>query len=163
MALAHRIAPCLWFDGQAEAAAELYVSVFPRSTIKHVARYGSVGREVHGHAPGTVMTVDFELDGSPFTALNGGPEFKFTEAISLQVFVETQAELDHYWNRLRSDPSAEQCGWLKDKFGVSWQIVPTILDELLRDSNQARADRAMAAMLSMKKLDIEALKRAHAG
>ena len=161
----HQIVPCLWFDGQAEDAATFYVYVFERSRIKRVSRYTEVGREVHGQKPGSVMVVDFELEGQPFTALNGGPQFKFNEAISLQVMCETQSEVDRYWEKLTAggDEKAQQCGWLKDKFGVSWQIVPAILSELLVDSDPARAGRTMNAMLKMKKLDIATLKKAHAG
>ena len=161
----HQIVPCLWFDGQAEDAATFYVYVFERSRINRVSRYTEVGREVHGQRPGSVMVVDFELEGQPFTALNGGPQFKFNEAISLQVMCETQSEVDRHWEKLTAggDEKAQQCGWLKDKFGVSWQIVPAILPELLVDSDSARAARTMGAMLKMKKLDIEALKKAHSG
>jgi predicted 3-demethylubiquinone-9 3-methyltransferase (glyoxalase superfamily) len=161
----HQIVPCLWFDRQAEDAATFYVYVFERSRIKRVSRYTEAGREVHGQKPGSVMVVDFELEGQPFTALNGGPQFKFNEAISLQVMCETQSVVDAYWEKLTSggDEKAQQCGWLKDKFGVSWQIVPAILPELLVDPDSARAGRTMNAMLKMKKLDIEALKKAHSG
>jgi predicted 3-demethylubiquinone-9 3-methyltransferase (glyoxalase superfamily) len=161
----HQIVPCLWFDGQAEAAATFYVYVFERSRIKRVSRYTEVGREIHGGEPGSVMVVDFDLEGQPFTALNGGPQFKFNEAISLQVMCETQSEVDRYWEKLTAsgDEKAQQCGWLKDKFGVSWQIVPAVLPELLVDSDPARAGRTMSAMLKMKKLDIAALKKAHSG
>ncbi len=161
----HQIVPCLWFDGQAEDAATFYVYVFERSRIKRVSRYTEVGREVHGREPGSVMVVDFDLEGQPFTALNGGPQFKFNEAISLQVMCETQSEVDRYWEKLTAsgDEKAQQCGWLKDKFGVSWQIVPAVLPELLVDSDPARAGRTMSAMLKMKKLDIAALKKAHSG
>jgi predicted 3-demethylubiquinone-9 3-methyltransferase (glyoxalase superfamily) len=160
-----RITPFLWFADQAEEAAELYVSIFANSRIVNVSRYGEEGREVHGRAPGSVMTVAFELDGQPFAALNGGPVFSFTEAISFSVACRTQAEVDHYWGRLGEggDPAAQQCGWLKDRFGVSWQVVPTRLHELLSDPDPERARRATAAMLAMKKLDIAALERAHAG
>lgn len=159
------IAPCLWFDDQAEQAAELYLSIFPRSTITDIARYGEAGREFHGKAPGSVMTVAFELDGQAFTALNGGPVVRFNEAISLQVFCDSQAELDHYWDRLSEggDPQAQQCGWLKDRFGVSWQIVPTVLSALLSGADSARSQRVMTALLQMKKLDIAALQQAYDG
>jgi predicted 3-demethylubiquinone-9 3-methyltransferase (glyoxalase superfamily) len=165
MATIHHIVPCLWFDGQAEDAATFYVYVFDRSRIKRVSRYTEAGREVHGRKPGSVMVVDFELAGQPFTALNGGPQFKFNEAISLQVLCDTQSEVDRYWEKLTlgADEEAQQCGWLKDKFGVSWQIVPAILPELLADEDFVKAGRTMNAMLKMKKLDIAALKKAHAG
>jgi predicted 3-demethylubiquinone-9 3-methyltransferase (glyoxalase superfamily) len=158
-----RISPCLWFDDQAEEAAAFYTSVFRNSKIVEVARYGEAGREVHGKPAGTVMTVAFELDGQPFTALNGGPLFKFNEAISLQVHCETQDEVDHYWNTLSAggDSKAQQCGWLKDKYGLSWQIVPRALLDMLTDSDRERAGRVMTTMLQMTKLDIAALKGAY--
>ena len=158
-----RISPCLWFDDQAEEAVAFYTSVFRNSKIIEVARYGEAGREVHGKPAGTVMTVAFELDGQRFTALNGGPIFKFNEAISLQVHCETQDEVDHYWNKLSAggDPKAQQCGWLKDKYGLSWQIVPRALLDMLTDSDRERAGSVMTAMLQMKKLDIATLKRAY--
>jgi predicted 3-demethylubiquinone-9 3-methyltransferase (glyoxalase superfamily) len=160
-----RITPCLWFDGQAEEAVELYTSVFENSRITEVSRFLEAGHEIHGQPAGRVMAIAFELDGQPFMALNGGPLFKFTEAVSFQVHCETQAEVDHYWERLSAggDPAAQQCGWLKDPFGASWQIVPRILPELLGDSDRRKAERTMQALLQMKKLDIAALKRAHAG
>lgn len=160
-----RISTFLWFDHQAEEAANFYVSIFPRSRIGKITRY-SEASSVHGAPkPGSVMTVGFTLDGVEFGALNGGPHFKFTEAISLVVHCETQAEVDHYWDRLGEggDPRAQQCGWLKDKFGVSWQIVPDALFELLEDPDPARAQRATAAMMQMKKLDVAALRKAAAG
>ena len=161
----HRITPCLWFDDQAQEAAEFYTSIFKNSRIGHISRYGEAGREVHGKAPGTVLTVAFELDGQSFTALNGGPIFKFNEALSLQVNCETQEEVDYYWRRLSEggNEGAQQCGWLKDKYGVSWQVVPTILVELIADPDPEKSGRAMTAMLQMKKLDIAKLKRAFAG
>jgi predicted 3-demethylubiquinone-9 3-methyltransferase (glyoxalase superfamily) len=160
-----RIAPCLWFDSEGEEAAKFYTGIFENSRIGRISRYGEVGREVHGRPSGSVMTVEFELDGQRFTALNGGPVFKFNEAISFQVNCETQKEVDYYWEKLSAggDPQAQQCGWLKDKFGVSWQVVPTILADLMTDRDTARAGRAMAALLKMKKLDIEGLKRAGEG
>lgn len=157
-----RITPCLWFADEAEEAATLYTSVFPNSRITSVSRYGEEGREIHRRPPGSVMTVGFELDGQPFTALNGGPAFRFNEAISFQVACADQVEVDHYWARLGEggDPAAQQCGWLKDRFGVSWQVIPTRLYELLDDPDPERARRAMAAMLAMRKLDIAELERA---
>ena len=159
------ITPCLWFDDQAEEAAEFYTSVFPNSRIVRSARYGEAGRDVHGKPAGTVMVVAFELDGQAFTALNGGPVFTFNEAISLQVSCETQEEVDHYWDRLSQggDEKAQQCGWHKDRYGVSWQVVPTVLLEMLADPDTGRSERAMAAMLTMRKIDIAALQRAVAG
>jgi predicted 3-demethylubiquinone-9 3-methyltransferase (glyoxalase superfamily) len=165
MATIQKISPCLWFDGQAEEAAKFYVSVFEKSRIARVTRYGKEGREIHGQEPGSVLTVAFELEGQPFTALNGGPQFHFNEAISLQVMCETQDEIDRYWNKLSAGgpEKAQQCGWLKDKYGLSWQIVPTVLPELVGDSDPAKAGRAMKAILQMKKLDIATLKKAYAG
>jgi predicted 3-demethylubiquinone-9 3-methyltransferase (glyoxalase superfamily) len=153
----------LWFDDQAEAAANFYTGIFRNSRIWKIARYGEAGREVHGKPPGSVLTVEFELDGQPFTALNGGPMFKFSEAISFQVDCKTQKEVDYFWEKLSEGGSTGQCGWLKDKFGVSWQIVPTVLADLLSDPDPAKASRAMEAMLQMIKLDIAALRKAYAG
>jgi predicted 3-demethylubiquinone-9 3-methyltransferase (glyoxalase superfamily) len=165
MKLAQKIAPCLWFDHQAEEAANCYVGIFPNSKITSVARYGEAGKEAHGRPPGSVMTVAFELDGQPFTALNGGPVFHFTEAISFQVSCDSQAELDRYWEKLSAggDEKAQQCGWLKDRFGVSWQIVPSVLPDLVKDPGSEKSQRAVAAMMKMKKLDIAELQRAYAG
>jgi predicted 3-demethylubiquinone-9 3-methyltransferase (glyoxalase superfamily) len=159
----NRIAPCLWFDDQAEEAARYYTSIFKNSKIGKISHYTEAGREVHGRPPGSVMTVEFELDGQTFTALNGGPVFKFNEAISLQVNCDTQEEIDYYWEKLgqNGDPAAQQCGWLKDKYGVSWQVVPAMMGELMTDSDPEKAGRAMNALLKMKKLDIAELKRAH--
>ena len=161
MQLKQRIAPCLWFDSQAEQAAEFYISVFKNSRIVNVSRYTEAGREIHQRPVGSVMTVTFELDGQPFTALNGGPVFKFNEAISLQVHCDNQKEIDYYWNALSKggDPNAQQCGWLKDQFGLSWQVVPGLLDDLLKDHKSDTAQRAMEAMLRMKKIDITELER----
>jgi len=165
MQVVQKITPCLWFDDQAEEAAELYVKIFPRSRIVDVARYGEAGRDVHGRPPGTVMTVALELDGQSFTALNGGPVFTFNEAISFQVMCETQDEVDHYWDSLSQggDQQAQQCGWLKDRYGVSWQVVPRVLIEMIGDADRAKSGRVMDAMLAMKKLDIAGLKKAYAG
>jgi predicted 3-demethylubiquinone-9 3-methyltransferase (glyoxalase superfamily) len=159
------ITPCLWFDSQAEEAARFYIGIFKNSQILAITRYGEAGREIHGQPAGTVMTVEFELNGHPFTALNGGPIFKFNEAVSFQVMCRTQEEVDHYWNRLGEggDPKAQQCGWLKDKYGLSWQVVPTGMVEMLNDPDREKSDRAMEAMLKMKKLDIAELKRAFEG
>jgi predicted 3-demethylubiquinone-9 3-methyltransferase (glyoxalase superfamily) len=165
MAAIQRITPCLWFDNQGEEAARFYTGIFPNSRIVHVARYSEAGQEVHGRPPGSVMIVEFELDGQRFTALNGGPHFKFTEAISLQVTCETQKDVDFYWERLSEggDPKAQQCGWLKDRFGLSWQIVPTRVTKMLADPDRAKSDRVMSAVLSMKKIDIAQAERAYAG
>lgn len=157
-----KISPFLWFDGQGETAAEFYVSTFPNSRINQILRYGEAGQEQHGRPPGTVMTVDFELDGQRFTALNGGPHFRFTPAVSFVVHCKTQAEVDHYWNKLGEggDPAAQQCGWLADRYCLSWQIVPERLVELLSDPDPEASGRVMQAMLQMKKIDIAALERA---
>ena len=156
-----RITPCLWFDDQAEAAAHFYTSIFPNSRVGPISRYGAAGFEFHRKPPGTAMTVTFELDGVPFTALNGGPVFRFTEAISLQVYCDTQAEIDHFWSRLGDggDPAAQQCGWPKDCFGLSWQIVPSQLPRWMTSGAQA-SERVMTSLLSMQKLDLQALQRA---
>ena len=156
------ISPCLWFDDQAEDAARFYVSVFKKARITQVNRYPAVGQEIHGRRPGSVMTVDFTLNGLRFTALNGGPEFKFNEAISLQVICKTQAEIDYYWEKLSEggDPKAQMCGWLKDRFGVSWQVSADAMQKMLKDEESPGAKRAFAAMLKMKKLDIAALRAA---
>jgi predicted 3-demethylubiquinone-9 3-methyltransferase (glyoxalase superfamily) len=165
MATTLKIVPCLWFEDQAEEAARFYTGIFKNSRILDMSRYTEAGREVHGRQPGSVLMVSFELLGQPFSALNGGPEFKFTEAISFQISCDTQEELDHYWTRLSAggDPTAQQCGWLKDKFGVSWQVLPTILPAMLVDPDPAKTGRVMEALMPMKKLDIAALKRAYAG
>jgi len=160
-----KIAPCLWFDDQAEEAVAFYTAIFRDSRTVKVARSGEAGHEIHGRPAGTVMTVAFELEGQAFTALNGGPIFKFNEAISFQVNCETQGEVDYYWEKLSEggDARAQQCGWLKDKYGVSWQVVPRALVELLNDPDSEKSGRVMEAMLRMKKIDIDALKRAAAG
>ena len=160
-----RINPCLWFDSQAEEAAQHYTGIFPNSRITTISRYSEAGQEIHGRPAGSVMVVAFVLDGQEFTALNGGPVFKFNEAISFQVNCDTQDEVDYYWSRLSAggDDKAQQCGWLKDKYGASWQVVPRIMSELVKDAGSANAQRTMNAMLKMKKLDIEELKRAYAG
>jgi predicted 3-demethylubiquinone-9 3-methyltransferase (glyoxalase superfamily) len=165
MPVIQRIAPCLWFDNQAEEAAKFYIAIFKNSKIVRIARYGEAGHEVHGRPAGTVMTVEFELDGQRFTALNGGPIFKFNEAISFQVNCETQEEVDYYWEKLSEgeDKKAQQCGWLKDKYGASWQVVPRVLSEMMSDPDAEKSGRTMKAMLQMKKLDIDELKRAYAG
>jgi predicted 3-demethylubiquinone-9 3-methyltransferase (glyoxalase superfamily) len=159
------ITPCLWFDTQAEEAARYYTGIFKNSKIGKISRYTEAGREVHRQKAGTVMTVEFELNGQPFTALNGGPVFKFNEAISFQIMCQTQEEVDHYWNKLSEggDKNAQQCGWVKDKYGLSWQVVPTVLPELMSSPDKEKAGRAMEAMLQMKKLDIAELKRAFEG
>jgi predicted 3-demethylubiquinone-9 3-methyltransferase (glyoxalase superfamily) len=164
MAHVQRIVPCLWFDKDAEEAANFYVSLFENSRIVRTTRYGKAGHGVHGKPEGSVLTVVFSLAGQEFTALNGGPAFKFDEAISLQVFCETQEEVDFYWSRLTASGGEEgPCGWLKDKYGLSWQITPTILAEMLNDPDPVKTDNVMNALLQMRKLDIATLKRAYAG
>jgi predicted 3-demethylubiquinone-9 3-methyltransferase (glyoxalase superfamily) len=152
--------PCLWFDDQGEEAAKFYTAIFPNSKIVAVTHFTEAGQEIHGKKPGSVMTVEFELSGQPFTALNGGPLFKFNEAISFQITCDTQDEIDRYWEKLGAggDPGAQQCGWLKDRYGVSWQVVPSVLPKLLTDPG--RAKRVLAALMGMKKLDIRALEAA---
>jgi predicted 3-demethylubiquinone-9 3-methyltransferase (glyoxalase superfamily) len=163
MAKIQRISPCLWFDNQAEDAARFNTGIFRNSRIKATTRYGKPGYEAHHRPAGSVMTVIFELDGQVFTALNGGPHFKFNEAVSLQVVCKTQDEIDYYWEKLGEggDPKARQCGWLKDKYGLSWQVVPEGMEELYKDENSPAAERTMEAMLKLKKLDIDELHRAH--
>lgn len=163
MATIQKITPCLWFGTQAEEAANLYVAIFPDSRIVRVVRYGDVGQEIHRQRAGSVMTVEFELAGQRFTALNGGPQFTFSEAISFEVECATQEEVDYFWARLTESGEEGPCGWLKDRFGLSWQIVPTAVRELLSDPDQAKTQRMMEALLQMKKLDIAALERAFAG
>lgn len=160
-----KITPFLWFDTQAEEAAKFYTSVFKNSKITATTRYGEAGREFHKKEPGTAMTVGFELEGQHFTALNGGPQFKFNESISFVVHCQSQEEVDYYWEKLSTggDPAAQQCGWLKDKFGLSWQIVPDALIKMLTDPDKARSGRAMQEMMQMKKIDIATIERAFAG
>ncbi|HEX6250996.1 MAG TPA: VOC family protein [Gemmatimonadaceae bacterium] len=163
-AATQRIMPCLWFDTQAEEAANYYVGIFRNSRITAITRYGEAGQEITGGKPGSVMVVAFELDGQSFTALNGGPHFKFNEAVSLQVNCRDQEEIDYYWEKLGAggDPQAQVCGWLKDKYGLSWQVVPPMEEFFGRDPNSPGAARAMEAMLKMKKIDIAELRRAAA-
>jgi predicted 3-demethylubiquinone-9 3-methyltransferase (glyoxalase superfamily)/uncharacterized protein YndB with AHSA1/START domain len=157
--ITHQITPCLWFNKNAEEAAAFYLSIFKNSRITGKTNYTKEGYDIHGMEEGSVMTIDFQIDGQPFTFLNGGPVFKFNEAVSLQIICDTQEEIDYYWERLAADGGSEgQCGWLKDKFGVSWQVVPSVLSKLI--SNPERAERVMKAMMPMKKLDIEALRKA---
>jgi len=165
MPTTHRIRPCLWFDNEAEEAARFYTGIFENARINAVTRFSSAGFEIHGRPAGSVMTVEFELDGQPFTALNGGPAFRFNEAVSLQVMCRTQEEVDYYWEKLSEggDPQAQQCGWLKDRYGLSWQVVPEGMEEMFRDGDSPGAKRAMEAMLQMKKLDIAELRRAYEG
>jgi predicted 3-demethylubiquinone-9 3-methyltransferase (glyoxalase superfamily) len=151
------ITPCLWFDTEGEEAAAFYTSVFPNSRIVEVSHYGEAGPR----PAGMVMTVEFELDGQPFTALNGGPEFTFDEAVSFQVSCHGQDEVDHYWKRLAEGGEESVCGWLKDKFGVSWQVFPAVLPQMLMDPDKEKAQRVMNAMLGMKKIDVAALQQAY--
>ena len=159
---AKKITPCLWFDTQAEEAAKFYASVFKNSKVGKVSRYGKEGFEVHGKKAGTVMTVECEIEGQKFLALNGGPHFKFNEAVSFQVHCDTQQEIDHFWSELAKDGEEGPCGWLKDKFGLSWQVIPKALPEMLMDGNSETAQRVMRSMLQMRKIDIAALRRAQA-
>ena len=160
-----KITPFLWFDSQAEEAAKFYTAIFRNSKMGRVTRYPSEGQEVHGREPGSVIVAEFEIEGQTFTALNGGPLFNFNESISFVVHCESQDEVDHYWNKLSKggDAKAQQCGWLKDRFGVSWQIVPTILVKMLGDQDREKANRVMRAMLGMKKMNIADLERAYRG
>ncbi len=158
-----KIIPCLWFDDKAEEAAKFYASIFKNSKIGDVSRYGKEGYEFHGKEDGMVMTVDFEIEGQRFVALNGGPIFKFNEAISFQVHCETQKEVDYYWEKLSEggDEKAQQCGWLKDKYGVSWQIVPVVLTKMIQDKDAEKSQKVMKALLQMRKLDIKTLTQAY--
>ncbi len=163
MATMNKITPCLWFDSQAEEAAKFYVSIFEDAGIDTVSRYGKEGFEIHGRPEGSVMTVAFHLAGQTFTALNGGPNFKFNEAISLQVFCETQDEVDYFWSKLSEEGEEVACGWLKDRFGLSWQITPSVLSRMLADPDPEKSQRVTKAFLQMKKFDIAALERAYEG
>ena len=158
-----KISPCLWFDDNAEDAVKFYVSVFKDSNIGNVTRYGKEGYDIHKKKEGSVMTIDFEIEGQKFLALNGGPIFKFNEAISFQIYCDTQEEIDYYWDKLTEDgdKNAQVCGWLKDKFGVSWQVVPVALIKMLEDKDSRKTERVMKAMLQMRKLDIDALTKAY--
>lgn len=163
MAKLQKIVPCLWFDGNAEEAVRFYVSVFKDARIKQVTHHGELTSKASGRPKGSVLAISFEIEGQPFLALDGGPEFSFTPAISLMVSCETQAEVDHLWDRLSADPEAEACGWLKDRFGVSWQIVPAMLDRMISDEDPARTERVMQVVLGMKKPDMKALADAYRG
>jgi predicted 3-demethylubiquinone-9 3-methyltransferase (glyoxalase superfamily) len=156
-----KIIPCLWFDGKAEEAVNSYVSIFKNSRIGSISRYGDEGAEVSGRPKGTVMTVTFQLDGQEFMALNGGPQFTFSPAISFLVNCGTQEEVNELWKKLSKGGEEGQCGWLKDKYGVSWQIVPTALGEMLQDKDAEKSERVMKAMLQMKKIDLKTLKQAY--
>jgi predicted 3-demethylubiquinone-9 3-methyltransferase (glyoxalase superfamily) len=154
---------CLWFDGRAEEAARFYASVFPRSKVGRILRYGPAASKSSGLPEGSVLTVEFELDGRPFMALNGGPAFRFSEAVSFVVPCKDQEEIDAYWAKLSQGGEESACGWLKDKFGLSWQVFPTRLLDMLADRDAAAAERAMTAMLSMRKIDLPTLEKAFAG
>jgi predicted 3-demethylubiquinone-9 3-methyltransferase (glyoxalase superfamily) len=158
-----KITPCLWFDTQAEEAATFYTSVFDNSRIKQVSRYGKAGQDVHGKAPGSVMVVEFEIDGQTFTALNGGPHFTFNEAVSFQIMCNSQDEIDHFWTRLAAGGREGQCGWLKDRFGLSWQVVPAALPQMITNARGEQLDRLIGAVMTMKKFDLQALDRAYVG
>lgn len=164
MQITNKISPCLWFDTQAEEAARFYAGIFPDSKIGKIARFGKAGFEQHRRPEGSVMTVQFWLAGLEFTALNGGPLFKFNEAVSLQIYVDDQGELDRYWNALTAggDPKAQVCGWLKDRFGLSWQVVPRKMVDWFGEPNE-KSERALAAMMKMSKLDIATLQKAYDG
>ncbi|MGA7389166.1 MAG: VOC family protein [Pseudolabrys sp.] len=164
MAIArHKITPCLWFDTQAEEAAKFYCSIFEDSKIGKISRYTKAGQEIHHKPPGSVMVVEFEIEGQTFTALNGGPNFKFNEAVSLQVRCETQGEVDYFWDKLTKGGQEGPCGWLKDKYGLSWQVVPAAIPKMMTDPDSEKSERVMNAFLKMKKLDIAAIERAYAG
>ncbi|MCI0418315.1 MAG: VOC family protein, partial [Acidobacteria bacterium] len=155
------LTPCLWFDDKAEEAVNFYTSIFKNSRIQRITRYGEAGARVSGRPKGTVMTVTFQLEGQEFMALNGGPLFKFTEAISFMVNCKTQEEVDRLWGKLSEGGEEGPCGWLKDKFGLSWQIIPTVLGEMLQDKDPKKSERVMKALLQMKKIDIKSLKQAY--
>ncbi|HSI53771.1 MAG: VOC family protein [Ramlibacter sp.] len=165
MQIASKIVPCLWFDSQGEDAARFYTELFPNSRITHIARYPEAGKEVHGRKPGSAMTVSFELSGQAFTALNGGPHFKFNEAVSLQIMCDSQQEVDHYWEALKAGGpvEAQQCGWVKDRYGLSWQVIPKDFLKLMESTDTTAVERAFGAMMGMKKLDMVQLQRAFDG
>ncbi len=158
-----KIAPCLWFDTQAEDAAKFYCAVFKNSKITAISHYPQAGQEIHHKPAGSVMVVAFELDGQAFTALNGGPQFKFDEAVSFQIYCETQAEIDYYWSALSKGGQEGPCGWLKDRFGLSWQVVPVAIPQMMADADAEKSARVMNAFMQMKKLDLAAIERAYAG
>lgn len=163
MAIAKRLSPCLWFDTQAEEAAKFYCSVFKNSKLGRISRYPKAGQEIHHKEPGSVMVVEFEIDGQPFVALNGGPNFKFDEAVSFQIYCETQDEIDYYWSALTRGGEEGPCGWLKDKFGLSWQVVPAVIPQMMADSDADKSARVMSAFMKMKKLDLEKITQAYQG
>jgi predicted 3-demethylubiquinone-9 3-methyltransferase (glyoxalase superfamily) len=159
---AREITSCLWYDSEAEEAANFYMSVFEDAKIGNITRYGEEGHDIHGREAGSVMTVEFEIAGRKFVAINGGPIFKFDEAISFQIHCDTQEEIDYFWSKLSEGGEESVCGWLKDKFGLSWQVVPAVLPEMLLDADTEKSQRVTKAFMQMKKFDIEALKQAYA-
>lgn len=159
----HKIAPCLWFDTRGEEAARFYCSVFKNSKLGRISHFPDAGKEVHGKDAGSVMMVEFELEGMPFLALNGGPQFKFDEAVSFQIYCENQDEIDYYWKALTQGGEEGPCGWLKDKFGLSWQVVPRAVSDMMSGPDRAAAARVMNAFMQMKKLDLAAIEKAYAG
>jgi predicted 3-demethylubiquinone-9 3-methyltransferase (glyoxalase superfamily) len=163
MADLRKITPCLWFDGQAKDAAKHYVSIFDNAKIGKISRYGEEGHEIHGREPGSVMVVEFELEGQKFVGLNGGPQFTFSEAISFQIDCKDQGEVDYFWERLSEGGEEGPCGWLKDKFGLSWQVVPRALPRMLSEGDAEQSARVTKAFMQMKKFDIAALQRAYDG
>jgi predicted 3-demethylubiquinone-9 3-methyltransferase (glyoxalase superfamily) len=160
---ANKITPFLWFDTEAEDAAKFYVSVFKNAKLGHISRYGKAGHDIHGKKAGSVMVAEFEIDGQKFVALNGGPQFKFSEAVSFQISCETQEEVDYFWRKLSDGGQEGPCGWLKDKFGLSWQVVPRVLLDMLSDSDPKKTERVTNAFMQMRKFDIAELERAYAG
>ena len=163
MKLKHQLTTCLWFDTEAEEAANFYCSVFANSKTGMISRYGKAGQDVHRKPPGSVMVAAFEIEGQKFTALNGGPQFKFSEAVSFQVHCDTQAEIDYFWDKLTQGGQPGRCGWLKDKYGVSWQIIPAMLPEIMGGSDTEKSQRAMSAFMQMSKFDIKKLRLAYEG
>jgi predicted 3-demethylubiquinone-9 3-methyltransferase (glyoxalase superfamily) len=165
MATMKKMTSCLWFDKEAEDAAKYYTSIFKNAKINRIARYGKEGQDIHGGKEGAVMTVEFELEGQQFLGLNGGPHFKFNEAVSFVINCDTQEEIDYYWEKLGKggDPKSQQCGWLKDKFGLSWQVTPSIMGDMFNESPTDRTERVMKVMMQMKKLDIKELQKAYDG
>jgi predicted 3-demethylubiquinone-9 3-methyltransferase (glyoxalase superfamily) len=160
---AHKLTSCLWFDTQAEEAANFYVSIFEGAKIGRITRYGKEGQEIHGKAAGSVLTVEFDIAGQTFVALNGGPEFKFNESISFQVLCETQQEIDYFWSKLSKGGEEGPCGWLRDKYRLSWQVVPAVLPDMLADPDTKKSERVMKAFLQMKKFDLATIERAYEG
>lgn len=159
--MTQKITPCLWFDDQAEEAVKFYTSIFKKSKVGRIARYGEAGAKVSGRPKGSVMTATFEIEGQEFMALNGGPHFRFSEAVSFIVNCETQQEIDQLWEKLSEGGEQGVCGWLKDKYGLSWQVIPTVLEKMMQDKDSDKTNRVMRALLQMKKLDIRRLEEAY--